>query len=187
MSHYDLGLYYLKTIRWTESFSIVPGLVNVQEHLGFNHSAFLVISFFDSLVPNRWGVFLIGGVLPWLGLSLSIFAIVRLVLSRFMKANARPIEIAYAISLPAWIFALVGSNVSSASPDCISSCLMIHLFLVFACIVVSDQQEEWNRDLGEVLAVGALCLCVKLNCLGLVAGIWTAAAVLFFRRASRPK
>jgi hypothetical protein len=39
MSHYDLGLYYLKTIRWTENFSMVPGLVNVQQHLGFNHSA----------------------------------------------------------------------------------------------------------------------------------------------------
>lgn len=60
---------------------------------------------------------------------------------------------------------------------------MIHLFLIFACIVVSDQEEEWNRGLGEVLAVGALCLCVKLNCLGLVAGIWTVTAVLFFRRA----
>jgi hypothetical protein len=66
--HYDLGLYYLKTIRWTESFSVVRGLVNLQPHLGFNQSAFLVTSVFDSLVPNRWGIFLIGGVLPWLGL-----------------------------------------------------------------------------------------------------------------------
>ena len=68
-----MGLYYLKTDPLDrESFSIVPGLVNVQQHLGSNHSAFLVIFFFNSLVPNRWGIFLIGGVLPWLGLSLSI-------------------------------------------------------------------------------------------------------------------
>jgi hypothetical protein len=187
MDHYDLGLYYLKTIRWMESFSIVRGLVHVQQHLGFNHSGFLVTSFFDSLVPNRWGIFLIGGILPWLGLSLSLFAIVRLVLSRFLSnEGARPVEIAYAISLPAWIFALIGGNVTSASPDCISSCLMIHLFLMFACFVVSGQEEEWNRGFGEVLAIGALCLCVKLNSLGFVSGIWTVATILFFRRLGLP-
>ena len=97
--------------------------------------------------------------------------------------SVRPIEVAYAISLPAWIFALIGGNVTSASPDCISSCLMIHLFLIFACLVVSSHEEEWKRDFGEVLAVGALCLCFKLNSLGLVVGIWTIATILFYKRA----
>jgi hypothetical protein len=186
MFHYDLGLYYLKTIRWTESFPIVRGLVNVQPHLGFNQSAFLVTAFLDSLVPNRIGLSLIGSILPWLGLSLSLFAMVRIALLRFLRSDsARPIEVAYAISLPAWIFALIGGNVTSASPDCISSCLMIHLFLVFACLVVSSKEEEWNRSFGEVLAIGALCLCVKLNTVGLVAGIWIVAAILYYRRRGR--
>ena len=64
MYRYDLGLYYLKTIRWIEGFAIVPGLANVQDHLGFNQSAFLATSFFDVLVPNRWGLFLVGGTPP---------------------------------------------------------------------------------------------------------------------------
>jgi hypothetical protein len=184
MFHYDLGLYYLKTIRWMESFPIVRGLVNVQPHLGFNQSAFLITSFFDSMVPERRGLSLIGGILPWLGLSLSLFAMVRLGLLCFLRNDsARPIEVAYAISLPAWIFALVGGNVTSASPDCISSCLMIHLFLIFACFVVSSHEEEWKQNFGEILAVGALCLCIKLNSLGLVAGIWTIATILFYKRA----
>jgi hypothetical protein len=76
MCHIDLGLYYLKLIRWIQTFPIVPGLVNVQEQLAFNQNAFLVSSLFDALVPNRWGIFLIAGFLPWLGLSLSVFAIV---------------------------------------------------------------------------------------------------------------
>ncbi len=109
MCHYDLGLYYLKTIRWTESFPIVRGLVNVQPYLGLNQSAFLVTSFFDSLVPHRRGLPLIDGILPWLGLSLSLFAMVRIALLRFLRnESVRPIEVAYAISLPAWIFALIG-------------------------------------------------------------------------------
>jgi hypothetical protein len=183
MFHYDLGLYYLKTIRWTESFPIVRGLVNVQPHLGFNQSAFLVASFFDSLVPNRMGLSLIGGILPWLGLSLSLFAMVRIAFLRFLSNESAPlIEVAYAISTPAWVFAFVGGNVTSVSPDCVSTSLMIHLFLAFACLVISSQEEEWNRDFGEVLALGALSLCVKLNSVGLVAGIWTVAALLYYQR-----
>ena len=183
MFHYDLGLYYLKTIRWTESLPIVRGLVNVQPHLGFNQSAFLVTSFLDSLVPNRMGLSLIGGILPWLGLSLSLFAMVRIALLRFLSnESAPPIEVAYAISTPAWVFALVGGNVTSASPDSVSTCLMIHLFLVFACLVISAQEEEWNRNFGEVLVIGALSLCVKLSSVGLVVGIWIVAAVLYYRR-----
>ena len=89
MYRYDLGLYYLKTIRWIEGFAIVPGLANVQDHLGFNQSAFLATSFFDALVPNRWGLFLVGGILPWLGLTLSLFAIMRLALLRFVRDEQR--------------------------------------------------------------------------------------------------
>ena len=161
---YDLGLYYLQTIRWTETFSIVRGLVNLQPQLAFNQSAFLVASVFDSLLPNRSGIFLIGGVLPWLGLSLSLFAIVRIAFSRFRKrADTLPIEVAYAVSLPAWIFILLGGSISSASPDGVSFCLMLHFFLVFSCFIVSCRDEERRRSLGEILFIGALCLCVNLN------------------------
>ena len=101
---YELGLYYLQAIRWTETFPIVRGLVNLQPHLGFNQSAFLVASVFDSLAPNRWGIFLIGALLPWLGLSLSAFAMLRMAIFLFRREAGPPIEIAYAVSLPAWIF-----------------------------------------------------------------------------------
>ena len=178
MYRYDLGLYYLKTIRWLEGFAIVPGLANVQDHLGFNQSAFLATSLFDSLMPNRWGLFLVGGILPWLGLTLSLFAIIRLAFLRFVRDdNAQPVEVAYAVSLPAWIFIFVGADTSSASPDSTSACLMLHFFLIFACFVLSHESER--RDcLGEILFLGALCLCIKLNSLGLVAGIWALCIVM---------
>ena len=67
--------YYLQTIAWTTAFPIVPGLGNLLLHLGFNQSAFLVPSFFDSLGPHLWGYSLLGGLLPWLGLTLSGFAL----------------------------------------------------------------------------------------------------------------
>ena len=74
MCHYDLGLYYLNFFAGRKNFPLVPGLVNVQEHLALNQSVFSVIALVDSLLPHRWGVFLVGGFLPWLGLTLSLFA-----------------------------------------------------------------------------------------------------------------
>ncbi|HEY5770625.1 MAG TPA: hypothetical protein VIS71_12340 [Terrimicrobium sp.] len=179
MCHIDLGLYYLKLIRWIQTFPIVPGLVNVQEQLAFNQNAFLVTSLFDSLVPNRWGIFLIAGFLAWLGLSLSVFAIFRLVFLRLQRReSAQAIEVAYAISLPVWISTQANFSTSSASPDCIISSLSIHFFLVFACFVVSKDERQRARHLGEILILGALCLSVKSSSIALVLGAWAVALAL---------
>jgi hypothetical protein len=183
MYRYDLGLYYLKTIRWTQSFPIVAGLANVQDHLGFNQSAFLPTSLFDSLMPDGWGLFLIGGILPWLGITLSLFAIIRLAIASWRHGDrAETIEVAYAVSLPAWIFTFLTGDSSSASPDCVSACLMLHYFLVFACFVL-QRDEEPRTNLGEIIFLGVLCLCIKLNSLGLVIGIWSVSgAILWLRK-----
>ncbi|HEY5954014.1 MAG TPA: hypothetical protein VIT18_06595 [Terrimicrobiaceae bacterium] len=178
MCHYDLGLYYLKTLRWNEEFPIVPGLVNVQEHLALNQSVFLVIALVDSLVPNRLGIFLVGGFLPWLGLSLSLFAATRLILLAFRKEKAvAPIEVAYAVSLPAWLFTLGNAHISSASPDGIISCLSIHFFLIFAAFVVSGDQPARATNLSELILLGAACIVVKSICIGLVLAVWGVCLV----------
>ena len=182
MYRYDLGLDYLKTIRWIQGFPIVPGLANVQDHLGFNQSAFLPTSLFDSLLPDRWGLFLVGGILPWLGITLSLFAIVRVAIATLRHNDrAETIEVAYAISLPAWIFTFLTGDSSSASPDCISACLMLHTFLVFASFVL-QRREEGPAGLGEIILLGTLCFCVKLNSLGLVLGIWIACGAIILQR-----
>jgi len=185
MCHYDLGLYYLKTLRWNEEFPIVPGLVNVQEHLALNQSVFLVTALVDSLIPNRWGIFLVGGFLPWLGISLSLFATVRLVILAFRKEKAAtPLEVAYAVSLPAWLFTLGNAHISSASPDGIISCLSIHFFLVFAAFIVSSEPSEKATNLSELVLLGAACIAVKSICVGLVLAVWGVCVVmLLFRRA----
>ena len=112
--HYDVGYYYLQTIAWTTAFPIVPGLGNLLLELGFNQSAFLVPSLFDSLGPHLWGYSLLGGVLPWLGLTLSGFALLQGLCAVFvLRKRLEPIEKAYAISLPAWIYTLLINNISS--------------------------------------------------------------------------
>jgi len=174
--HYDLGLYYLQEIRWMETFPIVRGLGNLMVNLGFNQSAFLVTSFLDGILPGRIGLWLVGGLLPWLGLTLSTYALLRLLIAR--KTRRSLLEVAYAISLPAWIYTLLGNNISSGSPDVTSSCLIIHLFLTFAAFLMTADRAERARLFGDLWVLGAVCLCLKLNTLGMVAGIWIFALLL---------
>jgi hypothetical protein len=185
--HYDLGLYYLQEIRWMETFPIVRGVGNLILNLGFNQSAFLVTSLFDTLLPDRIGLWLVGGLLPWLGLTLSTYAACRLLMAH--KARRGSLEIAYAISLPAWIHTLVGNNISSSSPDVTSSCFLIHLFLAFAAFVMTPDHSERARLFGDLWILSAICVCLKLNTLGMVVGIcFMAVLFLTFERDScRPE
>ena len=173
--HYDLGLYYLQEIRWMETFPIVRGLGNLILNLGFNQSAFLVTSLLDGLLPNRMGLWLVGGLLPWLGLTLSTYGLLRVLVAR--KTQRSALEVAYAISLPAWVYTLLGNNISSGSPDVTSSCLMIHLFLTFAAFVMAADRGERARLFGDLWLLGAVCLCIKLNTLGMVVGIYVVATL----------
>ena len=172
-----------KEIRWIETFPIVRGVGNLILNLGFNQSAFLVTSFLDGLLPNRIGLWLVGGFLPWLGLTLSAYAAVRLMAAR--KVRRSPLEIAYAISLPAWIYTLLGNNISSGSPDVTSSCLLIHLFLTFAAFVMTADHLERARLFGDLWILSAICVCLKLNTLGMVVGIcFMAVLFLILKRDS---
>ena len=171
--HYDVGYYYLQTIAWTTAFPIVPGLGNLLLNLAFNQAPFLVASLFDSLGPHLWGYSLLGGVLPWLGLALSSFALLQGLGALFsMRKRLEPIEKAYAISLPAWIYTLLVNNISSNSPDIPSACLQVHLFLCFASFLAAAKESgAIIAELAELIVLGALSLCVKLNSSFFVAAI----------------
>ena len=186
--HYDVGYYYLQTIAWTTAFPIVPGLGNLLLELGFNQSAFLVPSLFDSLGPHLWGYSLLGGVLPWLGLTLSGFALLQGLCAVFvMRKRLEPIEKAYAISLPAWIYTLLINNISANSPDIALACLQIHLFLCFASFLAARGSKAILLQLSELIILGALSLCVKLNSIFFVAAIGLLSIGVALTRIGAPR
>ncbi len=187
--HYDVGLYYLQTIAWTTAFPIVPGLGNLLLHLGFNQSPFLVTSLFDSLGPHLWGYSPLGGLLPWLGLTLSGFALLQgLCAVLAMRRRLEPIEKAYAISLPAWIYTLLINNISSNSPDIALACLQIHLFLCFASFLAAAKESQaFISEFGELILLGALGLCVKLNSIFFVAVIGLLSIGVALTRIGAPR
>ena len=187
--HYDVGYYYLQTIAWTTTFPIVPGLGNLLLNLGFNQSPFLVASLFDSLGPHLWGYSLLGGFLPWLGLTLSGFALLQGVCAVLsIRKRLEPIEKAYAISLPAWIYTVLVNNVSSNSPDIPSACLQIHLFLCFASFLAAAKESQTIlSEFGELIVLGALSLCVKLNSIFFVAAIGLLSLGVALSRIGAPR
>ena len=186
--HYDVGYYYLQTIAWTTAFPIVPGLGNLLLELGFNQSAFLVPSLFDSLGPHLWGYSLLGGVLPWLGLTLSGFALLQGLCAVFvMRKRLEPIEKAYAISLPAWIYTLLINNISGNSPDIALACLQIHLFLCFASFLAARGSKAILLQLSELIILGALSLCIKLNSIFFVAAIGLLSIGVALTRIGAPR
>jgi hypothetical protein len=188
IAHYDVGYYYLQTIAWTTAFPIVPGLANLLLHLGFNQSAFLVPSFFDSLGPHLWGYSLLGGVLPWLGLTLSGFALVQGLCAVFvMRRRLEPIEKAYAISLPVWIYTLLINNISGSSPDIALACLQIHLFLCFASFLAARGSQAIRLQLSELIILSALSICVKLNSIFFVAAIGLLSIGVALTRIGAPR
>jgi hypothetical protein len=170
--HYDVGYYYLQTIAWTTAFPIVPGIGNLLLHLGFNQSAFLVPAFLDSLGPHLWSYSLLGGVFPWLGLTLSVFGLVQALCALFLlRRRLEPIEKAYAISLPAWIYTMLINNISGNSPDIALACLQIHLFLCFASFLAAKGSPAIRLQFAELIALCALSVCVKLNSVFFAAAI----------------
>jgi hypothetical protein len=181
--HYDLGYYYLQTIRWVTSFPIVPGLGNLLLNLAFNQSPFLVAALFDSLGPHLWGYSLLGGVLPWLGLTLSGFALLQGLCALLeLRRPLEPIEKAYLISLPAWIYTLLTVNISSNSPDIASACLQIHLYLCFASFLAETEEKTRWSAFGTLLVLAALSLSIKLSSAFLVATISALAVAVMIVR-----
>jgi hypothetical protein len=187
--HYDVGYYYLQTIAWTTAFPIVPGLGNLLLNLGFNQSPFLVASLFDSLGPHLWGYSLLGGVLPWIGLTFSCFALLQGLCAVFsIRKRLEPIEKAYAISLPAWVYTVLVNNISSNSPDIPSACLQIHLFLCFASFLAAAKEgQAILSEFGELISIGTLSLCVKLNSIFFVAAIGLLSVGLVLTRIGAPR
>ena len=80
-----------------------------------------------------------------------------------LRGRLEPIEKAYLISSPAWIYTLLTANISSNSPDIPSACLQIHLFLCFASFLAAKDTRPSRDEFTVLLILAALSLSVKLN------------------------
>ena len=92
-----------------------------------------------------------------------------------------------AISLPAWIYTLLVHNISANSPDIALACLQIHLFLCFASFLAARGSKAILLQLSELIILGALSLCIKLNSLFFVAAIGLLSIGVALTRIGAPR
>lgn len=175
---FDTGFYHLTAIRWTHTYSLVPGLANLNDRLGFNNASFLYLALFH-WVP---GVSAPHHVAT--GTILLPFALqVALSVSRLCVPNPRG-------GLHDWMRVLmipplvrtcyVSSN--STSPDTMVFFMGAVLYVTF----IRTAQEMHDARVARVgMALlgllGAAAVAVKMMCAALVGFLWLVFGILLWR------
>lgn len=162
---YDIGLYHLQSLMWTEQYSVVPGLGNLHGRLSFNSNSLLFHSLF-SYHPDYYPAFL-----SFAGLCIFIFSGWLIKKANDMKSNIHSI-ILYTII---FIFYLImRRTVQTSSTDLLANIFVMYIILNIA---LSKRDDMMMLVLG-VMAI--FCITLKLSSAPiLLAALW--CVVLYFR------
>ncbi|HEV7765228.1 MAG TPA: hypothetical protein VGQ76_09520 [Thermoanaerobaculia bacterium] len=148
---YDAGLYHFQTIRWLESFPIVPGLGNLHGRLGFNQSFF---TYAASLGVFEHGSRIANGFLFLL--TTATF------LARLRPLADRPFaNVPSIFALPVLGFLAFSSpGFASPTPDLASELLQLVIFVLLAGVLFDRKLDD---DASIVAILAATAITIKLS------------------------
>lgn len=159
---YDYGLYYEQTVRWINSYPIVPGLGNLHGRLAFNNSHFLYVAMLEGGPWRERSTHIANGLLL-LVLFISTLAGCR----RFLISRQRfRIENAFlAIFLAPVIHQAAESNISHPSPDLVIFILGAVIFIELTRLIMKSHPTalEAGYRVFAVAMLAALGVTVKLS------------------------
>lgn len=145
---YDMGLYHLQTMMWTEQYATVPGLGNIHGRLGFN-SNFLLLTTLFSYHPDYYTPFF-----SLNGLCIFIFSIWLVT-----KIDAQNLVQSLVICITlVFVGLLFNYYASSTSTDTLVSLLIIYLLYSY----VLDKENFESRYLA-FWTISVFCLTLKLS------------------------
>lgn len=156
---YDTNLYHLNAVKWSNLYSIVPGLANLHTRLGFNTSFFL----FASMIDN-W---ILAGRSSHVAVSLLTVVLSLQIIWTFIKSENRILKI-FSLFL---IYILIANVFKTTAINSLST------DFVLAILAVAISLEFLERGLTSLLVAGLLSIIlftVKLS------GISFAGLVLLF-------
>ncbi len=166
-TNYDTGLYHLNSIRWTNTYPIVPGLGNLHGRLAFNQSFFSYVA-----ALNFFPYFNHGRSLANSFLFLLTFATIFEVLKPYFKQMPlmeKTHPYAYLPSIfiiPVLLYiALTNNGLASPTPDLTSTLLQLIIFIYLA-LAISQWQEERRVSYSNILFITILsttAITVKLS------------------------
>lgn len=141
--NYDSGLYHLNTIRWLNSFPIIPGLGNLHGRLAFNCSYFLYPALLE-----EWGLwehqsqYIANGIILWVFLSQILLSFKESLYKNDKSISFLDIFWSLLI-LPFFCLPELLGNISSPSPDLAISILTMLTAISF----LSIEKEKNLKDL----------------------------------------
>jgi energy-converting hydrogenase Eha subunit C len=180
----DVGLYYLNTIRWINSYPIVPGLANLHGRLAFNQSGFVYAASLN-FFPHFADGFRIGNGFLFLLLFSSLLWRLGAVLRKPREVlQADPLaHLPFLFILPAVVrCGLTDGAMGSAAADSISTILVLQMFLTMTQIVNLRHNSRLPDGTLQTLAVlGATAITIKLSNLAYAVTAFGIACYYFVR------
>ncbi len=164
---YDSGLYHFNVIRWTNTFSIVPGLGNLHGRFAFNQSFFTYVAALNFFPYFNYGRSLANSFLFILTLLTTIEFLWPLIKNPSLSAKLHPYKYLPSLfTLPVLVLlAFSSSGFASPSPDLTSTLLQLLMFIVLA-----NSIGEWiegnlrqNSNAVYLAILAATAITIKLS------------------------
>lgn len=186
--NWDSGVYHFTTIKWAQSYPVVPGLGNLMGHLAFNQSYFLFVALLD-VGPLHGHGFQISNSLLCAAISCQV---VSAVYRMWGTSNLHQPGLWMRVALAIAIFYELsdragGSRISSPTPDLALSILEAVLTLRLVELVFpaegTRRPQVWELFLLGILGMAAVT--IKLSALVFVFTSFAVAAGIEFLRSER--
>ena len=148
--NYDSGLYHVQSIKWIQTYPVVPGLGNLHGRLAFNSMYFPISSIF-SLNTANWQIYPLNSITLVVFMIWQYFKFKDFVKSKDVKG------IGFILSILLLLFTQFGDWFSSPSPDVICAVLCLALLQ----LLIETPSGESNRLL--VISLIFLLISYKLS------------------------
>jgi len=160
----DAAVYYFNTIRWLNSYSIIPGLGNLHGRLAFNQSFFVYAASLNFFPYFEYGFRLANGFLFLVLFSEVMWRVVAAARNHRELRDSHPFtHLTYAFVLPLLIY-IGWTSLGTGTPDLTSTILQIQLFLTLVQGISTSSDVIKRDDTLLILVIMAVtALTVKLS------------------------
>lgn len=163
--HYDLGLYWLQSVKWTTESAQVPGLATLHGRLGFNSSWFTVAAMLEHPLAKGKSGFVATTVLLFFGTWTSIQSL------RELARGRRDFPLVLAASA-ALLYVTCAGKLGGHSPDAAGAVVG---FAALACWARAlGEPDDFRKCAGIALVLAVFAFTIKISYV-----VLPAASVLF--------
>lgn len=191
-AHIDHGLYHMQTVKWIESYAIIPGLGNLHHRLAFNNANFLTAALLNAGPLAGRSYYLSNTLLAWVLIVQCAAGFWSLLHSNTPRLSA----VYYAWMTPAVIWQMSTTHLPGYSPDI--PVFALQVVLAGEVLRLFEQRGTENRAAFARQALyltllAATGIAVKLSfvvfgalVLLITLGLWIAENGLDLKRQARP-